>query len=38
MRGMTNEMRKAAAVRNSDRKAQAQIKASSSAQQGEVKQ
>jgi hypothetical protein len=38
MRGTTNEMRMAAAIRTADRKAQAQRKAAATATQGEVKQ
>jgi hypothetical protein len=37
MRGTTNEMRRAAAIRNADRKAQAKMKAPAATTQGEVK-
>ena len=37
MRGTTNEMRRAAAIRTFDRKAQAKMKASTATTQGEVK-
>jgi hypothetical protein len=37
LRGTTNEMRKAAAIRTADRKMQANTKASSETTQGEVK-
>lgn len=38
MRGTTNEMRRAAAIRTADRKAQAKMKALNTTTQGEVKQ